>query len=313
MKYYFAPMEGITTHTFRQVHARLFPGADRYYTPFFSPTSDQRFTPRELRELLPEQNRGITVVPQILSKCAPDIVWAAAGLREMGYEMFNFNLGCPSATVTAKGKGAGLLQNPDALDALLADVFSGSPIAVSLKSRIGFLTPDEFPRLLEIYRRYPAAELILHPRTRKEMYLGDVHADAFTLAADGSPFPVVYNGNLFTVRDVRAFEAAHPDAEAVMIGRGAAMDPAIFRKLHGGTGASRAELRTFHEELYAAYREELGSLNAMRKMKELWHYLSARFEDGEDLAKKIARTKDICKFEDYISAAFREKKLIDEE
>ena len=115
MKYYFAPMEGITTHVFRQVHSRLFPGADRYYTPFFSPTSDHLFTPRELRELSPENNRGAAVVPQILSKCAEDIVWASEGLRDMGYEMFNLNLGCPSATVTAKGKGAGLLQKPDRL------------------------------------------------------------------------------------------------------------------------------------------------------------------------------------------------------
>ena len=114
MKYYFAPMEGITTHVFRAVHSRRFPGADRYYTPFFSPTSDHLFTPRELRELTPERRCAAPVVPQILSKCAADIVWAAEGLQDMGYTVFNLNLGCPSATVTAKGKGAGLLQKPDA-------------------------------------------------------------------------------------------------------------------------------------------------------------------------------------------------------
>ena len=156
MKYYFAPMEGITTHVFRAVHSRRFPGADRYYTPFFSPTSDHLFTPRELRELTPETPCAAPVVPQILSKCAADIVWAAEGLQDMGYMVFNLNLGCPSATVTAKGKGAGLLQKPDALDTLLADVFAASPIAVSLKSRIGYLAPEEFPRLLSIYRQYNA-------------------------------------------------------------------------------------------------------------------------------------------------------------
>ena len=303
MKYYFAPMEGITTHVFRQVHSRLFPGADRYYTPFFSPTSDHLFTPRELRELLPENNRGAAVVPQILSKCAEDIVWASEGLRDMGYTVFNLNLGCPSATVTAKGKGAGLLQKPDALDALLADVFAGSPIAVSLKSRIGYLAPEEFPRLLSIYRRYNAQELILHPRTRKEMYSGVVHMDAFALAAADSPFPVIYNGDLFTVEDIRALETAHPETQAVMLGRGAAADPALFRRLHGGAAASRAELRQFHEELYEAYREELGGVNAMRKMKELWYYLSTLFIGGDELAKKIARTKDVYKFNDYVSEA----------
>ena len=153
MKYYFAPMEGITTHVFRAVHSRRFPGADRYYTPFFSPTSDHLFTPRELRELTLETPCAAPVVPQILSKCAADIVWAAEGLQDMGYTVFNLNLGCPSATVTAKGKGAGLLQKPDALDTLLADVFAASPVAVSLKSRIGYLAPEEFPRLLSIYRQ----------------------------------------------------------------------------------------------------------------------------------------------------------------
>lgn len=251
MKYYFAPMEGITTHVFRAVHSRHFPGADRYYTPFFSPTSDHLFTPRELRELTPEMRCAAPVVPQILSKCAADIVWAAEGLQDMGYTVFNLNLGCPSATVTAKGKGAGLLQKPDALDTLLADVFAASPIAVSLKSRIGYLAPEEFPRLLSIYRQYNAQELILHPRTRKEMYSGAVHMDAFALAA----------------------------------------------------AASREELRQFHEELYEAYRAELGGVNAMRKMKELWHYLSSLFIGADELAKKIARTKDVYKFNDYVSEA----------
>ena len=289
MKYYFAPMEGITTHVFRAVHSRRFPGADRYYTPFFSPTSDHLFTPREQRELTPETPCAAPVVPQILSTCAADIVWAAEGLQDMGYTVFNLNLGCPSATVTAKGKGAGLLQKPDALDTLLADVFAASPIAVSLKSRIGYLAPEEFPRLLSIYRQYDAQELILHPRTRKEMYSGAVHMDAFALAAAGSPFPVVYNGDLFTAEDIRAFEAAHPETEAVMLGRGAA--------------ASREELRQFHEELYEAYRAELGGVNAMRKMKELWHYLSSLFIGADELAKKIARTKDVYKFNDYVSEA----------
>ena len=303
MKYYFAPMEGITTHVFRAVHSRRFPGADRYYTPFFSPTSDHLFTPRELRELTPEMRCAAPVVPQILSKCAADIVWAAEGLQDMEYTVFNLNLGCPSATVTAMGKGAGLLQKPDALDTLLADVFAASPIAVSLKSRIGYLAPEEFPRLLSIYRQYNAQELILHPRTRKEMYSGAVHMDAFALAAAGSPFPVVYNGDLFTAEDIRAFEAAHPETEAVMLGRGAAADPALFRRLRGGAAASRKELRQFHEELYEAYRAELGGVNAMRKMKELWHYLSSLFIGADELAKKIARTKDVYKFNDYVSEA----------
>ena len=109
MEYYFAPMEGITTAIYRRVHADLFGGADRYYSPFISPTAEHLFTPRELRELGPENNRGIPLVPQVLTKNADDFLWAAAGLADMGYGEVNLNLGCPSATVTAKGKGSALL------------------------------------------------------------------------------------------------------------------------------------------------------------------------------------------------------------
>ena len=303
MNYYFAPMEGITGAVFRRTHHEFFPGIDKYFMPFLTPTTQEKLTPRQKRDVLPEYNEGVPAVPQLLTRTAADFIWAANTLASLGYAEVNLNLGCPSATVTAKGKGAGLLQKPDALDTLLADVFAASPIAVSLKSRIGYLAPEEFPRLLSIYRQYNAQELILHPRTRKEMYSGAVHMDAFALAAAGSPFPVVYNGNLFTAEDIRAFEAAHPETEAVMLGRGAAADPALFRRLRGGAAASREELRQFHEELYEAYRAELGGVNAMRKMKELWHYLATLFVGGDELAKKIARTKDVYKFNDYVSEA----------
>ena len=303
MNYYFAPMEGITGAVFRRTHHEFFPGIDKYFMPFITPTTQEKLTPRQKRDVLPEYNEGVPAVPQLLTRTAADFIWAANTLASLGYAEVNLNLGCPSATVTAKGKGAGLLQKPDALDTLLADVFAASPIAVSLKSRIGYLAPEEFPRLLSIYRQYDAQELILHPRTRKEMYSGAVHMDAFALAAAGSPFPVVYNGDLFTAEDIRAFEAAHPETEAVMLGRGAAADPALFRRLRGGAAASREELRQFHEELYEAYRAELGGVNAMRKMKELWHYLSSLFIGADELAKKIARTKDVYKFNDYVSEA----------
>lgn len=111
--------------------------------------------------------------------------------------------------------------------------------------------------------------------------------DAFALATAGSPFPVVYNGDLFTAENIRAFEAAHPETEAVMLGRGAAADPALFRRLRGGAAASREELRQFHEELYEAYRAELGGVNAMQEMKELWHYLSSLFIGADRARQKV--------------------------
>ena len=307
MRYVFGPMEGVTTSTFRRVHSAMFPGCDGYYTPFISPTGDRRFTPRELREVGPERNAGLRVIPQILGKNAGDILWCLEGLADMGYREADLNVGCPSATVTAKGKGAGLLRTPELLDSLLDGVFSRAEIPVSVKTRIGYSSPEEFPALLDIYNRYPLCALILHPRTRQEMYaVGSVHRDVYEYALRESRAPVIYNGDLFTPEDCAAFAAAYPGQETVMLCRGAAGDPALFRRLKGGPGATREELRAFHDALFAAYREDLGALNGMRRMKELWRCMLTRFEGGEALQSKLGRIQDPLRLEDFVDRVLRE-------
>ena len=312
MKAYFGPMEGVTTVQFRRVHASMFPGADRYYMPFISPTSDHRFTPRELRQITPENNAGVCAVPQILTKSAEDFLWAADGLACMGYREVDLNLGCPSATVTAKGKGAGLLRTPDVVEKLLDGIFARPPLPVSVKTRIGYSDPDEFPALLELLCRYPVAELTIHCRTRKEMYAGAVHWEAFSRAREVLSCPLCYNGNLFTPEDVSAFGSVEPGTPAVMLGRGAACDPALFRRLRGGSAATREELRAFHDTLSEAYRSEYGRLNGMRRMKELWNYLLSRFEDTGALRKTMMRTKDTDVFDGCVERVFGECPLKDE-
>ena len=305
MEYYFAPMEGVTTRSFRVVHAELFGGADRYYTPFISPTSEHLFTPRELRELDSAELDGAVTVPQILTKSAEDFLWAAESLRQMGYAEVNLNLGCPSATVTAKGKGSALLRSPEALDALLSEVFARTTIPVSVKTRIGYYEPEEFPRLLEIFNKYPICELILHCRTRRELYAGPPHYEAFEQALRESRVPAVFNGGLLTCADCVACEERFPGQRAVMLGRGAAADPALFRRLRGGPPASREELTEFHARLYAAYRAAFGAVNGMRRMKELWSFLFERFVGAEELRRKMMRTKDTGVFEECAGKALR--------
>ena len=124
MRYYFAPMEGVTGAVYRRTHHDYFPGIDKYFMPFITPTANGRLTPRQKRDVAPEVNAGVPAVPQLLTKSAEDFIWAANALFDMGYREVNLNLGCPSGTVTAKGKGAGFLGDPDALDRFLDAVFS---------------------------------------------------------------------------------------------------------------------------------------------------------------------------------------------
>ena len=171
-------------------------------------------------------------------------------------------------------------------------------LPVSVKTRLGYETPEEFARLLEIYNRYPIACLTVHPRVRKEKYRGPIHFDQFRLAAEGSRSPVCYNGDLLTVEDCAAFERDYPSVEAVMIGRGGVADPALFRKLRGGAPAARQELEAFTAELYRQYREFYGQPQpAAQRMKEVWFYLIHLFENGDKQDKKLRRSRGPAAYE----------------
>ena len=294
MRYYFAPLEGLTDSTFRRIHHKYFPeGLDRYYTPFFSPTVHRALTPREARELPPADTLDITVIPQLLTKVADDFLWMAQQCKDLGYEEVNLNLGCPSGTVTAKGKGSGMLREPDTLDALLEDIFSHSCLPISVKTRVGFYDASEFPRLLEIFNRYPIQELTVHPRIRTAFYKGTVDMEMFRLCMQESKNPVCYNGDITSVAQAEALQKEYPALQAVMIGRGLIGDPGMLTP--GGTdrNALCAYLDTLLEEYLVIFG---GSRNAMFRMKEHWGMLIGKFENNEKLAKQLRKTTDIDQF-----------------
>ena len=307
-----APLDGITRAVYRRVWHKHFGGVDRYFIPFFSPTDQHILTNRDRREVGPENNAGLPAVPQVMTRCADDFLWAAELVADMGYPEVNLNLGCPSGTVTAKGKGAGFLARPDDLDRFFDQVFSKATLPVSVKTRLGIADPAEFERLMEIYDRYPIACLTIHPRVQKEKYRGQVHLDIFAQALAQSHNPVCYNGDLRTVEDVRALEARFPAVESVMIGRGAIADPALPRKLRGGSAATKEELQAFMQELYREYQAFYGQVGtAAQRMREVWFYLIHLFEDADRLNKKMRRFKNPGEYEAAQAAIFRELQLRD--
>lgn len=306
MEYYFAPMEGITGAQFRQIHHSLFPGVDKYYIPFLSPTQDHVFTPRDLRAVLPEHNQGFHAVPQLLTRNPQDFLWAAGALADMGYEEVNLNLGCPSGTVTAKGKGAGLLGRREELERMLDGIFAAPPAAISLKTRLGMEDPEEFPALLELFSRYPVSLLIIHPRVRQDFYRRPVRMDSFRFALDHYRGPICFNGGLLTPEDCAAFAREFPQVDRVMLGQGLLADPALVRRLRGGPAASREELRQFHDALHHTYLELFASQrNAAFHMKELWHYLSHRFQGPEKALKAIRKASTPQAYDAGVEQMFR--------
>jgi len=290
MRYYFAPLEGITDSVYRQLHHRYYPGIHRYYTPFLSPAVHRALTRKEQKEIPPASTLPYCCVPQILTKNAEDFIWLAGQCRDLGYEEVNLNLGCPSGTVTAKGKGSGMLLQPETLDRFLDAVFSGTDIPVSVKTRIGFSDPEEFPRLLEIYNRYPIRELIIHPRVRNAFYNGSVEMDAFRYALENSRNPLCYNGDILSPEQAEAI----PSVGSVMIGRGLIGNPGMLTNDN-----DPGKLRRFLQELLECYIRDFGSArNAMFRLKEHWHYLQQNFAGSEKLAKQLRKTTDVIQFTD---------------
>ena len=301
-----APMEGITGAVFRRFHHAYFPGVDRYYMPFISPTQHRTLTNREARDLPMADRVPFTAIPQVLTKVADDFVWAAGQCADRGYTEVNLNLGCPSGTVVSKGKGSGMLSDPDNLDRFLDAVFSASPVPVSVKSRLGLTDPQEFPRLLEIYNRYPIQELTLHPRVRKAFYSGSVDMEMFSYCAENSKNPVCYNGDICNLEDINRIEAQFPQVRSVMIGRGLIGDPGMLTP--GGTTVEALE------EMFNALLDEYivlfgGSRNAMFRLKEHWGMLLHRFEDSEKLGKRLRKTTDLDEYKTITQEIFHTLKL----
>lgn len=310
MNCYFAPLEGITSAPYRQAHHRHFSGVDRYYAPFISPTVHHVFTPREERDLLPEHNQGVPVIPQLLTRNAEDFLWAAGDLAAMGYQEVNLNLGCPSGTVVSKGKGSGFLGRLEELEQFLDEIYGRSPIPISIKTRLGILDPDEFGPILELYNRYPIAELTIHPRVQKQMYRGEVWLEHFAGAVKGSKHPICYNGDLNTVGDIHAHLERFPHVPSMMLGRALVADPALARKAKGGAPADRAALEAFHNDLFEGFAESMKSRrNAMLRMKEIWFYHINLFDDHEKHIKRLRKATDVGEFLAAAAAIYRDLPL----
>ena len=299
MRYYFAPMEGLTDSIYRRVHHKHFSGVDAYYMPFISPTVHRCLTNREAREVPFADTVPFRAVPQLMTKVTEDFLWAAQECKDRGYDEVNLNVGCPSGTVVAKKKGSGMLEDPENLDRFLDGIFTSSPLPISLKTRLGLTDPQEFPRILEIYNQYPIKELTVHPRVRKQFYDGDVDMEMFQYTLENSKNPLCFNGNLRNLSEVKAFEQAYPQIEAVMIGRGLIGNPAMLEP--GG----QKKLEAFHDELLETYIVEFGGArNAMFRMKENWRHMICMFDGHEKLWKKLRKCTDVNEYRGIVREIF---------
>lgn len=312
MNFYFAPMEGLTGYIYRNAHKAFFNNIDKYFSPFIFPNQSDRFTTRELKDILPENNEGIVLIPQLLTNNAKDFIHTSKKIKQMGYNEINLNLGCPSGTVVSKNRGSGFLSKKEELDIFLEEIFSEAVTKISIKTRIGKDQPEEFYGLIEIYNKYPMEELIIHPRIQKDFYKNKPNLKVFSDALNLSKNPVCYNGDIVTVEDYKKFINEFQSVKTVMIGRGLLANPGLVSDIENNIRLDKKLLKEFHDKVYEDYKSVLyGDRNVLFKMKELWFYIIPMFTNNTKYAKKIKKSEKLYDYDEAVSSLFREQDIIE--
>lgn len=311
MKFYLAPMEGITGYIYRNAHHEFFNGIDRYYAPFISPNQNHSYTSREINDVLPDNNKGYTLIPQVLTNNADAFLKTSAFLKELGYEEVNLNLGCPSGTVVSKKRGSGFLAYKEELDMFLDEIFSRAETKISIKTRLGKEDPEEFHELLAMYNKYPIEELTIHPRIQKDFYKNTPRMEYFKMAVEQSKNPLCYNGDLFTAADYERVNKEYPMITNMMLGRGVIANPGLITEIVTGEPLSKETLAKFLDKLVCDYSSVMsGDRNTLFKMKEIWCYMIHIFSNNEKYWKKIKKSDRLSEYEAAVAALLREQEII---
>ena len=307
---YFAPLEDVAGHFFRNLHNRMFPGADRYYAPFISTAGSlTKLKTRELTDISPENNSVKELIPQILTNDAGEFLNVARLLYEKGYREINLNLGCPGKDVVKRKRGSGFLTVPDRLDRFFEELFYGldssclGDLRISVKTRTGYRDLSLSDKLIEIFNRYPISEITVHPRLGKDFYRGKPDMEAFGIFYQGIRHPLVYNGDLRTREDIEDIMKRYPGLSAVMAGRGMIENLSLARECKGGEVASLSEILAFTNELYLIYKNNLNAgIYAVNKLKELWGWIGEcpYFSENRRGIKAVFKSKNPVEYESAV-------------
>lgn len=291
---YMAPMKGFTDHLFRNTFADHFGGFDLAVAPFIASKRDNKIKKNYVKDVLPENNTRLPVVPQILSKTARDFIVLANYLYDLGYRTVNWNLGCPYPAVAEKMRGSGMLPYTKMIQEFLEDVIGGIKGSLSIKIRLGWRSRDDIFRLIPVLNHYPLEELIIHPRTGIQRYEGEIDFEAFGQCLAIIRHPVVYNGDIRTLEIFKMLSRRFHGVNRWMIGRWCLANPFLPHIIKTGSDDIRHKIhlmKQFHQALFEAYSEVLdGPVQVLNKMKGLWRYFGLPFKDCNNNIQKIKKT-----------------------
>lgn len=305
MEIHFAPLQGYTDSVFRKLHAEIFGGVDKYYTPFIRVERGD-FRKKDLREL-PDATECCTI-PQIIASTKPDDVEKmVAMLEEKGYKEVNINMGCPFPMIAKHGMGSGLLADKEAVKAMIEVLKAHPSIQFSLKTRLGYDDENQIFDMMDIINEFPFTEVTMHPRIAKDQYSGEINHAKFAEFAKVCKHPLIYNGDVVTTDDINKISALYPTLKGIMIGRGLLMNPALASEYKNGEMMPDKEKRDKSKQLIKklfAHCEELmnGEEQSVAHVKAYFEYLLPEIEKRN--RKKVLKANKAEKLRAAIAEFF---------
>ena len=310
---YQAPLQGFTDFTYRNVFQEVYGGISKYFIPYLSYIRGKEIKKSLLKEILPENNKALPAVPQVLFSNTTELFELVSILVDNGYKEINLNLGCPYPMATNRGRGAAWLDKPEDLIETLQQLFAKEfPTKFSVKMRAGMKNNQDFKPVLGILDKFPLSEIIFHPRTANQMYDGKADPSLFAEALSLTKHPLVYNGDIFSEADFLELKTILPDQKSWMTGRGLLMDPSLALRLNGmelemDTKLRKQKLKEFHDRLFQEYSERLqGSGHFLMKMNQFWSYFCESFENPHKAMKLVKKSSNVLKYNAAVVEIFRD-------
>ncbi len=310
IKIYQAPLQGFTDFVFRKVHSETFGGVDKYFIPYLSYGKGREIKKSQLKDVLPENNGALPVIPQVLFSDQAELFDLIKILLDYGYEEINLNLGCPYPMATNRGRGAAWLEKPEELNELLQQLYSKAlPARFSVKMRAGLTNDQDAKAVFGVLNEFPLEEIIYHPRTASQMYTGKANPALFAEALSLVKHPMVYNGDLFSEADLEQMRVLFPEQNTWMIGRGSLIMPALASQLRGNSyelKELRRKMKEFHDQLLDAYSARLqGDSHILMKMNQFWTYFCESFENPHKAMKLVKKSSNLVKYNAAVVEIFR--------
>lgn len=310
-----SPLQGFTDFKFRNAFNKHFGGIDTFYAPYIRLKDNMEMKSSNFRDILPVNNAVTELIPQVLTNDADEFLLVAKDVQELGYKELNWNLGCPSPTVTKRGLGSGLLLDVEQIDNILDKVYSKSDIIVSVKMRPGFDNNEEIFKILPVLDKYPLKNIAVHARTGKQQYKGEADPEIFKRCIGNTRHKLIYNGDITSVAKFMEMQQLLPETDTWMIGRGVIADPFLPQMIRTNSTEypenSNEIFKEFHDELYGEYEQALsGASHLLTKMFHFWEYFSMSFTNSHKVLKKFKKAKTIVAYKSAVSETLRQEKFV---